>query len=126
MNKIFTRIAGTAAALLLAVGTTLVVFNSTTNAIPFTPGMAGTNHPVFNSFTGVPSYGNEPDFVTGRVSGSAASFGDPVNDACTNGTQYSVRVYVHNNAYDSLNNNGSGPGVAHNTKVKVTIPGTTA
>lgn len=126
MNKIFKRTTGIAAAILLTLATSMVAFTGTTSAIPYTPGATGTDHPSFNNFTGVPGYGDEHDFVTGRVSGSSAGFTDPVNDVCTSGTQYSVRVYVHNNANQTLNNNGSGPGVAHNTKVKVSVPDTTS
>lgn len=126
MNKIFKRVTGIATALLLMVATSMVAFPATTSAIPYTPDATGTNSPAFNVFTGVPGYGNEASFVTGRVSGSSTAFTDPVNDPCTNGTQYSVRIYVHNAANQTLNNGGSGPGVARNTKVKVAVPATTA
>lgn len=126
MNKIFKRTAGIATALLLTVATSAVAFTSSASAIAYTPDSTGLSQPGFNVFTGVPGYGDESSFVTGRVSGSSAAFADPVNDPCTAGTQYSVRVYVHNGANQTLNNNGSGPGVAHNTKVKVAVPATTA
>ena len=126
MKKLLTRIAAFSAATLVALGTSLVIFGNSASAIPWTPTATGLNHPGFNVFTGVPDVGNEADFVRGRVSGSSNDFTDPVNDACANGTQYSVRVYVHNGANQTLNNNGTGPGVAHNTKVSVDVPGTTA
>lgn len=125
MNKIFKRTTGIAAALLLTVATVATALTGSTSAIPYTPGATGTDHPSFNNFTGVPGYGDEHDFVTGRVSGSSAAFADPVNDPCTDGRQYSVRVYIHNNANQTLNNGGNGPGVAHNTKVRVALPSTT-
>lgn len=126
MNKIFKRVASAATALMLAVAVSTVAFTGTTNAIPYTPDTTGTASPAFNVFTGVPGYGDESAFVAGRVSGSSAAFTDPVNDPCTNGTQYSVRVYVHNAANQTLNNGGNGPSVARNSKVQVSVPSTTA
>lgn len=126
MNTIFKRMTNIATVLLLAVATSSFAFTGTTSAIPYTPEATGLNQPGFNVFTGVPGYGDESNFVNGRVSGSSAAFTDPVNDPCTSGTQFSVRVYVHNAANQTLNNGGSGPGVAHNTKVKVALPNTTA
>lgn len=126
MRNIFKRTTGIATALLLAVTMSAVGFTGTTSAIPYTPGATGLSQPAFNVFTGVPGYGNESSFVNGRVSGGSAAFTDPINDPCTSGTQYSVRVYVHNVANQTLNNGGNGPGVARNSKVKVTLPSTTA
>lgn len=126
MKRIFKRIAGTATALLLAASASLAISTSPASALAWSPTATGLDHPGFNVFTGVPDVGNESDFLRGRVSGSTADFTDPVNDACVSGTQYSVRVYVHNGANQTLNNNGTGPGVAHDTKVKVSVPDTTA
>lgn len=125
MNTI-KRIATAATTTMLALAASAIVFGGTAKALPWSSSTTGLDHPGFNVFTGVPGVGDESDFVRGRVSGSSNDFTDPVNDACATGTQFSVRVYVHNAANQSLNNNGSGSGVAHDTKVKVNVPGSTA
>lgn len=119
-------LASAAASTLVVLGASLFVLAPTVKAIPWTPDATGLDKPGFNVFTGVPNYGNESDFMRGRVSGSSAAFTDPVNDACATGTQYSIQMYVHNAANQTLNNNGTGPGVAHDTTVKVGVPSTTA
>lgn len=126
MKSVIRRITGTVAATSLLLGLSMVNLSGTANAIPWTSDATGLSQPAFNVFTGVPNYGDESDFVRGRVSGTANEFSDPVNDVCADGTQYTVRVYVHNAANQTLNNNGTGPGVARNTKVKVSLPATTA
>jgi hypothetical protein len=80
--------------------------------------------PAFNVFTGVPSYGDESDFLRGRAATSGTTpFVDPVDaGSCTNGQQLQLRVYVHNGASADANNGGSGPSVAHGTQVKVSLP----
>lgn len=86
--------------------------------------------PTFNSITGTPYSGDEPDFYRGKVATNETpinpfdGYTDPLNDACKTGTVYTYRVYVHNNASDLKkdNDNGNGPSVAHNTKVKVNLP----
>ena len=85
--------------------------------------------PAFNVFTGVPApTGNESDFLRARVpvnaTDSTTQYVDPLSTTCKDGEEIQLRVYVHNGASAAANNNGSGPSVAHGTKVKVTIPGT--
>lgn len=126
MNKLMKRITSLSATLLLAVSAGMFVLSGTAKAIPWDPNTTGLNHPGFNIFTGVPDVGNEADFVRGHVAGSSTPYVDPVNDACANGTEFGIRVYVHNAANQTLNNNGTGPGVAKNTKVRVSLPATTA
>ena len=81
--------------------------------------------PAFNVFTGVPSVGTESDFFRARTvtdpNDSTTSYVDPLNMACTDGQTVQMRVYVHNGASQDLNNNGSGPSVAHGTTVKVDL-----
>lgn len=74
--------------------------------------------PVFNSFVNTPSYGDERNFVTGSPAGAAAWTGE--NMDVTPGQEYEVRAYVHNNANQSTNANGSG--VARNTRVRFYLP----
>lgn len=79
--------------------------------------------PQFNGYTGVPSYGNEADFLQGKVSTQPnTAYATSVSDPCAVGTKYTLRVYVHNGASQYQNGNGNGPSVAKNTTVKVSIP----
>ncbi|HSW85516.1 MAG TPA: hypothetical protein VLF79_02805 [Candidatus Saccharimonadales bacterium] len=107
------------------------------NAIPYTgPTTPASPVPAFNVYTGnmpAPAPANgESDFYQGRVpangdlNDTSTQYIDPVNTSCTNGKIMQLRVYVHNGASAEANNNGSGPSVAHGTKVKVSLPGTTA
>jgi len=87
--------------------------------------------PAFNVFTGVPSVGDESDFLRARVptapSGDTSTpYVDPLSASCTEGQRLQMRVYIHNGASADQNNNGSGPSVAHGTKVKVSLPTTEA
>ena len=89
--------------------------------------------PAFNVFTGVPApWGNENDFLRARVpingqdSDATTQYTDPLSSTCKDGEKIQMRVYVHNGASATANNNGSGPSVAHGTKVKVSIPGAEA
>lgn len=84
----------------------------------YTDGVAGFDHVTFNSFTNVPRYGDERLFFTGGYEGGS-DFGDPINDVRANDT-LTLHVYVHNNADESLNANGTG--IAKNTKVRVALP----
>jgi hypothetical protein len=92
-------------------------------ATPYDPSTTGTTYPVFNNYTGVPQEGDEPDFLRGKEETDSGSSVTNVQSACNTGTRYTLRVYVHNNANQTLNDNGNGPGVAHGTKVRVVLPG---
>lgn len=98
---------------------------ATASAIPYsgttTPGL---NYPAFNVYTGTPSVGDESDFLRGKEEASTGYIND-VNSACTNGTRYTVRVYVHNAADQNKNDGGNGPSVAKNSQVKVNLPAST-
>lgn len=83
--------------------------------------------PAFNVFTGVDQgVGNEPDFLRARVPvatpDTSTPYVDPLSASCDAGQKIQMRVYVHNGTSVSLNENGTGPGIAHGTKVKVTVP----
>lgn len=110
----------------LGVAGVLVLATGVAHAIPYT----GANTPPlsapgFNAYTGVDQgVGDEPDFLRTRVDdGSNTDYKDTVNNACVSGTKFQMRVYVHNGASADNNQNGSGPSVAHGTKVKVALPG---
>ncbi len=87
--------------------------------------------PAFNVFTGVDQgVGNESDFLRARVPTSdndtTTGYADPLNATCVAGQKIQMRVYVHNGTSVSTNENGTGTGVAHGTKVKVSLPSTEA
>lgn len=109
--------------LALASVVTTVIVASPVAAIPYqganTPALPS---PAFNQYTGVPSQGDESDFFRGRESGNGA-FTNNVSSACNNGQEFSLQAYVHNGADQTQNNNGSGPSVAHGTKIRVALPG---
>jgi len=98
--------------------------------IPFQEGVSPTSTtPIFNQFTGVPTTGDESDFVRLRTSNgdptaNAATnqFVDPVTATCNVGDKFDVRTYVHNGASQDFNNNGTGTAVAHDTTVSLTAP----
>lgn len=77
--------------------------------------------PAFNVFTGVPSEGNESDFFRGKVAGDTNPSVNDVKTTCATGTRLTLRVYVHNGANENQNNDGTGPSVAKDTKVKVDL-----
>lgn len=85
----------------------------------YVEGMQGFDHVTFNSFTNVPNIGDERNFFTGKISGADGGFYDPMNNVKA-GDELLVRVYVHNNADNSKNADGSG--VARNTRVRVALP----
>lgn len=82
--------------------------------------------PTFNVFTGVPNVGDESDFFRSRVpvgtTDTTTAYVDPLSATCVAGQKIQMRVYVHNGTSVSTNENGTGSGVAHGTKVKVTLP----
>lgn len=126
MRKLTNRIVTGLSVVALTLATSVALFGGHTHAIAWDPNSPGLDHPGFNVFTGVPDVGNEADFVRGRVTGTTNDFTDLVSANCSNGTQFSVRVYVHNGANQTLNNGGNGPAVAKNTKVKVDVPSSTS
>lgn len=81
-------------------------------------------HVTFNSMTGTPNYGDERNFVRIKEAGAANNtFVDDINFAA--GKEYTVMVYFHNNARQSLNSaENNEVGVARNTKMRVQMPAT--
>lgn len=111
--------------------------SATVSAIPYTGDTTVASPvPAFNVFTGnMPApapLNGEPNFFRGRVpadgnmSDPTTPYTDPVSASCTNNQLIQLHVYVHNGASVDGNNNGSGPSVAHGTKVKVALPGNEA
>lgn len=82
--------------------------------------VGSTTGPVFNSFTGVPSYGDERNFTTVSRDGITNWSG---NIKVNPGDEFYVRAYVHNNAnVDTNGANFDGIGVARDTRVRIYIP----
>lgn len=108
---------------MLAIAVMLFGAASTVYAIPYngadTPPAPS---PAFNVYTGVPSEGNESDFFKGKVAGSTADSVNNVQSTCETGQKFQLRVYVHNGASQYKNDNGNGPSVAKDTKVKIALP----
>ena len=82
--------------------------------------LGSTTGPVFDSFTGVPDYGDEREFATVRQAGT----GDWEKSLdVTPGEEIQVRAYVHNDANTATNGtNFDGIGVAQNTAVRFYVP----
>lgn len=79
------------------------------------------DHVTFNSITNNPNIGDERNFVGIREKGTSTTWTDNMNVQA--GKEYTVRVYVHNNAASELNK--SGKGVAKDTTARVNLPTTT-
>ncbi len=119
----------------LGVATVLagVMISGTAHAIPYTGDTTVASPvPAFNVFTGTmpapaPKDG-EQDFLQSRVpangdlTDSTTQYTDPTNTDCTDGKVLQLRVYVHNGASVDANNNGTGPSIAHGTRVSVALP----
>ena len=85
------------------------------------------DHVTFNSIVDNPDYGDERTFFDAKdaTNTGAGGFVDKVN--VTSGEEVLLRVYVHNNAATSLNGaNLDGPGVAHDAKLRIWLPTTSA
>ncbi len=78
------------------------------------------DHITFNSITNNPNYGDERNFTIIRDASVPGTTGWKDSITAENGKEYTVRVYVHNNAASNLNL------VARNTRVMVNVPNTTA
>lgn len=136
MNKlnIFKSIAISLSTLLLSTMLTA----SFAGALPYTgPTTVASPIPAFDVFTSTPGYplplpapsDSESNFLQARVpingdpaDDSTTPFIEPLTTTCTNGEIIELRVYVHNGANAEFNDNGTGPSVAHNVQVQVTIP----
>lgn len=117
----------TGLALVLVAGLTLLPVRASAIApgsIPYNgDATQGPNFPAFNIYNGVPSVGNEADFIRVKKDGEPNStLRNSVDTACNSGDRFDVWFYVHNGANPGSNNNGSGPGVARNVVAKVVLP----
>lgn len=104
----------------------LAASTAVVSAIPYDAAQTNSSPtPAFNVFTGVPSYGDESDFLRSReVKTEVTQYVDPLNATCNAGDKIQMRVYIHNGASKDANNNGTGPSVAKDVRVKVSLPST--
>jgi hypothetical protein len=110
-----------------------LLISGTAHAIPYTGDTTVASPvPAFNVFTGdmpapAPKDG-ESDFFQSRVpvngdpNDATTQYTDPTSTDCTNNKVIQLRVYVHNGASADNNDNGTGPSIAHGTKVSVALP----
>lgn len=111
MKKFLTTLFATLAVILIG-GTARV------GATPQNP------QPYFNYYNDVANYGSEADFV--RVSKVGANDFSNNVEACTDGQEVTVRVYIHNGAEPEFNGaNLDGPGVTKNAKVAIDVANST-
>jgi len=88
----------------------------------WSPSVSGFDHVTFNSFTGVGNgVGDERDFLRGVQVGRDSVWADPVNGV-TQDAEVEAKIYIHNNADASLNDQPGNPGVAKNVNVRVALP----
>lgn len=80
------------------------------------------NGPVFNSFINTPTYGDERAFVDAKDSSNTntGGFADVVD--VQPGKEYTIRQYVHNNANQDTNADGTGVAKDVNVRFKI-LPG---
>jgi hypothetical protein len=137
--KSFKKILGSTIASVVALSTALLVTtagNASAACFQYSAtGMQTSTTPVFNNICGVPSLlssnegqypiGDESDFVRIRqnvsgndtVSKDNPKLHDQLSAACNSGDKFDVWTYVHNDASQDFNNNGSGSAVAKDVKV---------
>lgn len=87
----------------------------------WSPTVEGFDHVQFNSFTGVTGVGDERDFLRGVQVGRDGTWMDPVNGVSQD-AEVEAKVYIHNNADATLNDQPGNPGVAKNVTVRVALP----
>jgi hypothetical protein len=105
-----------AATILVAIAALFVLSTSTFGADEIKPS--------FNAFTNVQGQGDERDFVRVRNPGTNQPFANSVNNACDDGQEVSIQVYIHNSASQGYNGpNLDGPTVAKDTKLSLTKSG---
>ncbi len=90
--------------------------------LTYGPDFKGADHVQFNSIVNAPNYGDERAFFTGHDV-NTTGWVDPINGVQA-GHEYKLRIYIHNNANQNLNQ--SGKGVATGVKVAVDLPTQTA
>ncbi|MBP6962120.1 hypothetical protein KBB49_01135 [Candidatus Saccharibacteria bacterium] len=116
-------ISASASLLTLAIALTLGLASGANARTQYNPnGTSTSTTPVFNEFYDVPNgVGDEADFVRVKpAAGGNADYVNTLNDACTQGSKFTVRTYVHNGA-DPNFNIGTATAIAHNTVVAMNV-----
>lgn len=83
------------------------------------PSTPGFDYVTFNSFTNVPTYGDERAFYNAQYADQNQSVYDPLTQI-RDGDVITAHIIVHNGADPKHNADGSG--IAKNTTVKVNLP----
>jgi uncharacterized repeat protein (TIGR01451 family) len=81
-------------------------------------------HVTFDSITDNPNYGDERTFFDAKPASDTSLGGFNDKNTVTDGQEMLLRIYVHNNAADNLNE--SGKGIAHDAKARIWLPEVTA
>lgn len=130
MKKIFSR---PSKKLLLGVSTVVALCGIAVTAhawSPDRPTFTVANpapYVTFDSITDNPNYGDERTFFDAKDATNTASGGYSDTNTVTDGETVLLRMYVHNDAASNLDDpDNTGPGVAHNTSVRVYVPTATA
>ena len=83
----------------------------------------GNGQPQFNTYTNVPGFGNEKDWVRVGKNGALTSTFNNNFEACEGEAR--VALYIHNGAPEGFNGeNNNGTGVAKDTKLSISVPKT--
>lgn len=126
MKKFMTRIKQVLVALAVTATAAISLTSGSVNAIAYTGDSTPPSPiPAFNVYTGVPGIDNpdESKFFNGRLSTETNQDArDPIATACSAGMKFILRAYVHNGASQFANDNGNGPSVAKDSKIKVALP----
>ncbi len=81
------------------------------------------DHVTFNSITDNPNYGDERTFFDSKDAAITGAGGYADSTKVQNGQEVLLRVYVHNNASETLNDAAHDyKGIARNAKVRVHLP----
>jgi len=130
MKKLFTRLPKKSLALALV----LAAFGATAaTAYAWSPDRQTFTvqdpapYVTFDSITDNPNYGDERTFFDAKNASNTNSGGYTDQTQVSDGETVLLRMYVHNDAASNLDGtNNTGPGVAHNTNVRVYVPTATA
>lgn len=79
---------------------------------------------TFDSITDNPNYGDERTFFDAKPASNTSLGGFSDKNTVKDGEEMLLRIYVHNNAADNLNE--SGKGIAHNAQARIWLPAVTS
>jgi uncharacterized repeat protein (TIGR01451 family) len=125
-NRLSKVLLGLTASAVLAVSLTASTsatgsFGPSRTTMPYSSG-AGFNYVTFDSFTNMPNgVSNEEDFYQGVDAGRDSAWSNPVQNV-NNGDEVEAKIYIDNDALQSLDSAAGQPGVAQNVTVSAKIP----